>query len=78
MVGKQDVAIAFKVDVSKESEVKALVDKAVEVYGIIHNISFSFVCWQNINIGKLNIMFNNAGIMHPQDDNALNTEERIW
>ncbi|KAI8091326.1 D123-domain-containing protein [Gilbertella persicaria] len=23
-------------------------------------------------------MFNNAGIMHPQDDNALNTEERIW
>jgi hypothetical protein len=21
---------------------------------------------------------NNAGIMHPQDDNALNTEERIW
>ncbi|KAG1150679.1 hypothetical protein G6F37_001768 [Rhizopus arrhizus] len=60
LVGKQDVAIAFKVDVSKESEVKALVDKAVEVYG------------------KLNIMFNNAGIMHPQDDNALNTEERIW
>ncbi|KAI8366069.1 D123-domain-containing protein [Radiomyces spectabilis] len=23
-------------------------------------------------------MFNNAGIMHPMDDNALNTEERIW
>ncbi|KAI8099474.1 D123-domain-containing protein [Halteromyces radiatus] len=23
-------------------------------------------------------MFNNAGIMHPQDDNALNTEEKIW
>ncbi|KAI0921444.1 hypothetical protein AcW1_004585 [Taiwanofungus camphoratus] len=22
--------------------------------------------------------FNNAGIMHPEDDNALNTEERIW
>jgi len=21
---------------------------------------------------------NNAGIMHPADDNALNTEERIW
>lgn len=28
--------------------------------------------------GKLDIMFNNAGIMHPEDDNALNTEERIW
>ncbi|KAI9303859.1 D123-domain-containing protein [Cunninghamella echinulata] len=23
-------------------------------------------------------MFNNAGIMHPKDDNALNTEEKIW
>jgi len=28
--------------------------------------------------GKLNIMFNNAGIMHPEDDNAITTEERIW
>jgi len=28
--------------------------------------------------GRLDIMFNNAGIMHPEDDNALNTEERIW
>eukprot|EP00742_Colponemidia_sp_Colp-10_P000793 GILJ01000859.1.p1 GENE.GILJ01000859.1~~GILJ01000859.1.p1 ORF type:complete len:299 (-),score=50.70 GILJ01000859.1:180-1076(-) len=28
--------------------------------------------------GKLNIMFNNAGIMHSDDDNAMTTEERIW
>ncbi|KAG5644580.1 hypothetical protein DXG03_008154 [Asterophora parasitica] len=28
--------------------------------------------------GRLDVMFNNAGIMHPADDNALNTEERIW
>jgi len=28
--------------------------------------------------GRLDIMFNNAGIMHPADDDALNTEERIW
>ncbi|SAL99673.1 hypothetical protein [Absidia glauca] len=28
--------------------------------------------------GKLDIMFNNAGIMHPKDDHALNTEEKIW
>ncbi|KAI0003048.1 hypothetical protein BJV74DRAFT_881993 [Russula compacta] len=27
--------------------------------------------------GRLDIMFR-AGIMHPDDDNALNTEERIW
>ena len=28
--------------------------------------------------GKLNVLFNNAGIMHSQDDNALTTEEDIW
>jgi NAD(P)-dependent dehydrogenase (short-subunit alcohol dehydrogenase family) len=28
--------------------------------------------------GKLNIMFNNAGIMHSGDDGALTTEEDVW
>jgi len=28
--------------------------------------------------GKLNIIFNNAGIMHSDDDNAMTTEEAIW
>lgn len=28
--------------------------------------------------GKLNIIFNNAGIMHPRDDNAETTEESVW
>ncbi|KAJ3084064.1 hypothetical protein HK102_000773 [Quaeritorhiza haematococci] len=28
--------------------------------------------------GKLNIVFNNAGIMHPADDNAETTEEKVW
>ena len=28
--------------------------------------------------GKLNILFNNAGIMHHSDDNAVTTEESIW
>lgn len=30
------------------------------------------------NFGKLNIIFNNAGIMHPNDDDAVTTEEKVW
>jgi len=26
----------------------------------------------------LDIMFNNAGIMHPEDDDAIATEEKVW
>ena len=28
--------------------------------------------------GKLNVLFNNAGIMHSQDEDAITTEEDIW
>jgi len=28
--------------------------------------------------GKLNVLFNNAGIMHSQDDDAVSTDETIW
>lgn len=53
-------AVALRCDVSKEAEVQAVVQKAVDEFG------------------RLDVMFNNAGIMHMDDDNALNTEEKIW
>ncbi len=28
--------------------------------------------------GKLNILFNNAGIMHSEDDDAISTDEKVW
>jgi NAD(P)-dependent dehydrogenase (short-subunit alcohol dehydrogenase family) len=28
--------------------------------------------------GTLNVLFNNAGIMHSQDDDAVSTDEKIW
>ncbi|CAG8702189.1 4958_t:CDS:2 [Dentiscutata erythropus] len=52
--------VAYKVDVSKEEEVKKMVEFTLKEFG------------------KLNIIFNNAGIMHPHDDNCLNTDEKVW
>src|ERR1700740_3705750 len=28
--------------------------------------------------GKLNVLFNNAGIMHAEDDDAVSTSEQVW
>jgi NAD(P)-dependent dehydrogenase (short-subunit alcohol dehydrogenase family) len=28
--------------------------------------------------GKLNVLFNNAGIMHAKDDDAISTDEAVW
>jgi len=53
-------AIAMKCDVSKEAEVKKVVENTLKEFG------------------KLDVMFNNAGIMHPHDDNVFNTDEKVW
>ncbi|QNI37365.1 glucose 1-dehydrogenase [Edaphobacter albus] len=36
------------------------------------------VAFTEEQFGKLNVLFNNAGIMHPKDDDAISTEENIW
>ena len=48
-----------KVDVSKEAEVQAAVERLDS--------------W-----GGLDIIFNNAGIMHAEDADAIDTPEKIW
>jgi NAD(P)-dependent dehydrogenase (short-subunit alcohol dehydrogenase family) len=30
------------------------------------------------HFGKINVLFNNAGIMHPNDDDAVSTDEAVW
>lgn len=49
----------FKCDVSKESEVAAMVS-------------------QQDSWGGTDIIFNNAGIMHADDADAIDTPEKIW
>jgi len=46
------------------------VSKAADAEGMIHAAEASF--------GRLDVVFNNAGISHPQDDDAVATEEAVW
>ncbi len=46
------------------------VSRAADCEGMVHVAEDSF--------GRLDVMFNNAGIMHGQDDNAETTSEEVW
>ena len=46
------------------------VSKAAEAEGMIRAAEASF--------GRLDVLFNNAGISHPKDDDAVTTEEEVW
>jgi NAD(P)-dependent dehydrogenase (short-subunit alcohol dehydrogenase family) len=50
--------------------VKADVSKAADCERMVAEAERKF--------GKLNVMFNNAGIMHGKDDDAMSTPEEIW
>ena len=40
--------------------------------------SEAMVAFAETEFGKLDVLFNNAGIMHGKDDDAIATEEAIW
>jgi NAD(P)-dependent dehydrogenase (short-subunit alcohol dehydrogenase family) len=50
--------------------VHADVSKAADAEGMVRAAEESF--------GRLDVMFNNAGISHPRDDDAVATEEEVW
>ena len=50
--------------------VRADVSRAIDCYNMI--------AAAEANYGKLDILFNNAGISHAQDDDAINTSEAVW
>jgi NAD(P)-dependent dehydrogenase (short-subunit alcohol dehydrogenase family) len=50
--------------------VHADVSKSAEAEGMIRAAEESF--------GRLDVLFNNAGISHPKDDDAVATEEEVW
>jgi len=50
--------------------VHADVSKAADAEGMVRAAEESF--------GRLDVLFNNAGISHANDDDAINTEEDVW
>jgi NAD(P)-dependent dehydrogenase (short-subunit alcohol dehydrogenase family) len=50
--------------------VHADVSKAADAAGMVRAAEESF--------GRLDVLFNNAGISHANDDDAINTEEGVW
>lgn len=61
-------------------EVEAAGGKAVYAHA---DVSKAADCENMVKVaeqtyGKLNILFNNAGISHADDDNAVTTEESVW
>ena len=75
VVDLNDAAGAKVVD-----EIKAAGGKVVYAHA---DVSKAADCENMVKVaeqtyGKLNVMFNNAGISHADDDNAMTTEESVW
>jgi NAD(P)-dependent dehydrogenase (short-subunit alcohol dehydrogenase family) len=67
--GRETVAAIEKFG-GRAAFVHADVAKAAEAAKMIDAAEKTF--------GKLNVLFNNAGIMHGKDDDAVSTDEAIW
>ena len=68
--GQETVQMIMDADGGRAVYVHADVSKAADCERMVAAAEDVF--------GKLNVMFNNAGIMHSADDDAINTEEDVW
>lgn len=76
------VAVDVNDDAGKET-VKQIESKGGKAIYVHADVSKGDDCNKMVaaaeqNFGKLNILFNNAGIMDSCDDNAMTTEEAVW
>jgi NAD(P)-dependent dehydrogenase (short-subunit alcohol dehydrogenase family) len=70
-------------DAGGEETVKMVKDNGGDAVYIHADVSKSSDCESMVKtaedkFGALHVLFNNAGIMHSQDDDAVNTSEEIW
>jgi NAD(P)-dependent dehydrogenase (short-subunit alcohol dehydrogenase family) len=81
LFSKEGAAVVC-VDVNEKAaaETVAMIKNALAVKA---DVSKAADCEQMVaaaekKFGKLNVMFNNAGIMHAKDDDAMSTSEEVW
>ncbi|MFN5936286.1 MAG: glucose 1-dehydrogenase [Roseiflexaceae bacterium] len=63
-------AVVAEIGASQAVAIQADVAKAADSAAMIAQTEATF--------GALHVLFNNAGIMHSQDDNAMTTDEDVW
>jgi NAD(P)-dependent dehydrogenase (short-subunit alcohol dehydrogenase family) len=82
----QEGAAVVVVDINDEAgnnTVKAIVDAGGRAVYVRADVSKAADCEKMVQVaeqtfGKLNVLFNNAGISHADDDDAIKTEESVW
>ncbi len=80
--GAQVVAVDIHTDGAKQV-VREIETRGGQAVFVRADVSKAADCEQMVEtaermFGKLNVLFNNAGIMHSDDDNAVSTEESVW
>jgi len=66
----ESVAVEIQAAGGQAVYAHADISKSSEAEGMIRAAETSF--------GRLDVLFNNAGISHPKDDDAIATEEDVW
>ena len=80
--GAKIVAVDINDEVGRET-VQMIKETGGDAVYVHADVSKAADCENMVKVaeetfGKLNVMFNNAGIMHSADDNAMTTEEDVW
>jgi len=72
--------VAVDVNEKAAAETVAMIQNALAVRADVSKASDceNMVAQAEKKFGRLNVLFNNAGIMHAKDDDAVSTSEEVW
>jgi NAD(P)-dependent dehydrogenase (short-subunit alcohol dehydrogenase family) len=81
--GARGIVVADMNEKEGQITAKLIQDKGGKAVFLRTDVSKAADCEAMIKLGektfgKVDILFNNAGIMHNDDDNAMTTEEKVW